>query len=207
MARFVSTTFGTISGRHGSAVATTTKNGQSILRVFNAPSNPKTEAQMTQRTKFALVNKELSYMNDLFKISFHSNSGKNKAVSLALRNAVTGTYPNFSIDYSNLTIASGKLQITDQLSINTTTGTSVKVDWDSTIGTESTSDDVVNLVFLNTLSKVVLLKQATAVRSEGTVDVELPSAWAGASIHSWIYFSNTDTSATSNSQYLSLLQL
>ena len=56
MAKFNSTTFGTISGRHGSAVAATQKNGTSYLRVFRAPSDPKTAKQVNQRAKFGFAN-------------------------------------------------------------------------------------------------------------------------------------------------------
>ena len=49
MAKFSSTTFGPISGRHGTAVAATTKDGKSYIRVYRAPSNPKTEKQVAHR--------------------------------------------------------------------------------------------------------------------------------------------------------------
>lgn len=57
MATFNSTTFGAISGRHGSAVAAYTKNGKCILKVFKTPSNPNTDKQVAQRTKFGFVNR------------------------------------------------------------------------------------------------------------------------------------------------------
>jgi hypothetical protein len=67
MSKYISTTFGYISGRHGTAVAAVQKDGTTVLRVFNPPSNPRKEAQTVQRTKFAMVNQELSVMSKLFQ--------------------------------------------------------------------------------------------------------------------------------------------
>ena len=52
MAKFESTTFGLISGRHGTAVAAKC-NGKNVLRVYSAPSDPKTPKQLAQRAKFS----------------------------------------------------------------------------------------------------------------------------------------------------------
>ncbi len=207
MSKYISTTFGSISGRHGTAVAAVQKDGTTVLRVFNPPSNPRTEAQTVQRAKFAMVNQELSVMSKLFQSTFRNNRGINKAVSLAFREAVTGDYPNFRIDYSKLTLASGNVQSADLINMIVATGTTVNVTWDTTEGIQGNIADGVNLVFMNTTSKITLLKEVVAMRSEGRVDVELPSAWAGAAVHCWIYFTAPDMSATSKSQYVSLLQL
>jgi hypothetical protein len=48
-------------------------------------------------------------MKELFKISFGSTLGKNQAVSYALKDAVTGISPNFTLDYSKLKISIGSL--------------------------------------------------------------------------------------------------
>ena len=70
MAQFNSLTFGTISGRHGSAVATTTKNGKSFLRVYRKPKDAKTEKQVAHRNKFSFAIASLSSMREIFKNSF-----------------------------------------------------------------------------------------------------------------------------------------
>jgi hypothetical protein len=85
MSTFVSTTFGKISGRHGSAVAAIVKKGKNVLKVFTAPFNPKSVKQVAQRTKFKFVITTLLCMNDLFKITFHGLGEFHHAVSLALK--------------------------------------------------------------------------------------------------------------------------
>jgi hypothetical protein len=207
MATFNSTTFGAISGRHGSAVAANTKNGKSILKIFKAPSNPNSEKQVAQRTKFGFVNSELSSMRELFKISFGSTLGKNQAVSFAMKDAVIGVSPDFTLDYSKLKISSGSLYGSGVVSAVKNAGTTVKVDWNYTDLTGNTANDGVNLAFYNVDSKEALLKQNMVLRDLGTVNVELPAIWAGQSVHCWIYFSSPDGKLNSNSQYIDLVQL
>ncbi len=207
MAKFNSTTFGEISGRHGSAVAAITKEGKCILKVFRAPSNPNTEKQISHRSKFGLVNSELSKLQNLFTITFGSKQGKSHAVSLAMANAITGEYPDFAIDYSQLIMAEGIVDQTELVSAEKAEGTKVKVDWDTTVSTESSEMDSVNLIFMNAASKIAVLKQDYALRNAGTANVELPAVWAGAEIHCWIYFFSESGSGTSTSQYIARLQM
>jgi len=207
MATYNSTTFGAISGRHGSAVAASTKSGKCILKIFKAPSNPNTDKQVAQRTKFGFVNSELSYMRELFKITFGSTLGKNQAVSFAMKDAVTGESPDYALDYSKLKISIGSLYGTGQVSLVKTVDSKIKVDWSYTDLTGNTANDQVNLAFFNIETKEALLKQNVVLRSIGTVDVELPTVWAGQSVHCWIYFSSPDGKMNSTSQYIDLVQL
>ena len=206
MATFNSTTFGTISGRHGSAVAATTKSGKSILKVFRAPANPNSDKQQAQRTKFGFVNSELSCMRNLFKTTFRSLNGMQQGVSLAMKNAVSGDSPDYAIDYSLITLSVGSVNTSLQITANKTTGTNVKLVWDKTVGSESTENDNVNIVFFNQSAKMSILKLNQAVRSAGNTELELPAVWVGAEIHCWVYFSTPDETLNSASQYVGLVQ-
>lgn len=207
MATFNSTTFGAISGRHGSAVAATTKDGKSILKVFRAPANPNSDKQQAQRTKFGFVNSELSCMRNLFKITFRNTNGMQQGVSLAMKNAVTGESPDYEIDYSLITLSVGSVNTSLQVSAVKSLGTKVKLDWDTTVGSESADNDGVNFVFFNQFAKMSILKQNEAQRSIGNAELELPAVWAGAEIHCWVYFSTPNNTLNSASQYVGLIQL
>ncbi len=207
MAKFTSTTFGAISGRHGTAVAVTSKDGQSILRVYKAPSDPKSEKQVVQRAKFGFINTELSGYRILLNTTFNSGKGKQLAVSLAMQNgAIVGEYPDYYLDYSSLILSQGTIDKAASVKAVKTEGAKVKVEWESSITSEATSGNNVNLVFLNSDLKLAILKDAVAVRETGHVEVELPTSWAGLDVHCWIYFSNGKR-ATSASQYIAALKL
>lgn len=207
MARFKSTTFGSISGRHGTAVASTMKDGTGILRVYNPPTNPNTPAQQAQRSKFGFVNSELSPLRDIFKNTFRSNRGMNIAVSHVLKNAVIGVAPDYEVDYTQLMFASGSIQFPDQISAEVTTGNSVSLTWDTTLRKEDEFPDFINLVFMNQDSKFTILRENVALRSSGTATHTLPEIWEGKQVYCWAYFSTPESKLTSVSRYIALLQL
>jgi hypothetical protein len=207
MAKFNSTTFGTISGRHGSAVASTTKDGKSILRVFKAPSNPNTEAQITQRSKFGFVNSELSSLREIFKVTFRDSRGMNKAVSCAIKEAVIGNSSEFSIDYSKLMFASGSIQLPEEITAVAISDDGVKLDWDTTLRMEDENPDELNVVLMNVESKFTILRENTALRSAGTITISVPDIWKGVDIYCWIYFSTPENKLTSNSKFIGTLKI
>jgi hypothetical protein len=71
------------------------------------------EAQLEQQAKFALAGTFSQSMNDLLTLGFKDQAikmtGKNYGQSLILKEAITGTYPNFQIDYSKVLLSQGKL--------------------------------------------------------------------------------------------------
>ncbi|HEY5592848.1 MAG TPA: DUF6266 family protein [Paludibacter sp.] len=208
MSTFDSTTFGKISGRHGSAVASISKaTGKNYLRVYTAPSNPKSPKQLAHRAKFALVNKELTCMRNLFKITFGGTSGVSQGISLGFKTAIAGEYPDYSIDFSKLIISKGGLNTSGLNTVAITVGTTIQLTWDTIVGYQGDDNDGANFVFLNASSKIGILKQNEVLRSAGTTDVELPSIWAGQPVHCWIYFSSPDGTMNSDSQYIDLVQL
>ena len=208
MSTFVSTTFGLISGRHGSAVAAVIKKDRTnILKVFNAPTNPKSAKQVSQRTKFSFVIIAMSCLRDLFKVTFQGKGGANHGISLAFRYAVTGTSPDYSIDYSKLVLTEGGVYVAKTTSAVKTTGTSIKVDWSTTQLQSALPTDEVSLVFFHDEYQQVILKQNCEQRSAGTLTVDLPTEWANGEIHCWIYFSTEDGSRDSASKYIGKVQL
>ncbi|MEI6753965.1 MAG: DUF6266 family protein [Paludibacter sp.] len=142
----------------------------------------------------------------MFKTTFRSPNGMLQGVSLAMKNAVTGESPDFVIDYSLITLSVGNVNTSLQITANKAIGTKVKLEWDTTVGSESTEKDNVNLVFFNQAAKMSILKLNQAVRSAGIAELELPAVWAGAEIHCWVYFSTPDETLNSASQYVGLVQ-
>ena len=207
MAEFNSTTFGTISGRHGSAVAATTKSGKCILKVFKAPSNPKTDKQVSQRTKFAFVLAFMVGLRELFKITFHGNGGYQHAVSLALKNAVIGTVSNFSIDFSKRSMSAGTLECVNEATATVKAGTTVKIDWVNKHGDTQKLYSSVNFVFFIAEWNESVLELDGAESLSKTAEIELPAEWAGQKVHCWMYQSKPDASMKSASFYISEVQL
>lgn len=207
MASYEESIFGAISGRHGTAVASRTSDGKKIIRMYRVPSNPNTPAQVAQRTKFGFVNSQLSSMRDIFKVTYRNTKGINLAVSYALKNAVNGSSPDFTLDYSKLCFAWGSIQLPDQVSAIVNSANAVTIDWDTTLRKEDEIPDELNLVFMNVSSKFTILREGVALRDAGTVTFELPEIWAGKEVYCWIYYSTPENNQTSISKFLGIIQL
>ena len=214
MARFNSTTFGEISGRHGGAVAAKTQNNGNILRIFKAPGNPKSEKQVAVRTKFAFVITYMSCLRELFKYTFNGKGGYKTAVSYAFRNAVTGSAPDWTMDVSKLIVAVGSESVyaSGTHAVTLTSGSTVKVDWYTGNIHNSPFDSAkgnytVTVVFFNEDLREAMLYEPNATRIDGTLEVDLPDNWTGGKAHSWLYFTRANGSMNSNSMYLGEVQL
>lgn len=203
MATYSSTTFGGISGRHGTAVASVGKTGN-VLKVYKAPSNPKTERQITQRTKFSFSTNSMASMRELFKYTFRHKGGYNYGLSLAMKGAVAGESPNFTVDFSKLKVAEGSVY---GAGVTTTKqeNKELKLEWTTANiyekGSGAKSADMVYVVFFNEEVKEACLYDGVALRKEGTTTVTIPELWSGKT-HGWMYFGRADESLESNSIYL-----
>src|SRR5690606_6978820 len=75
-----------------------------------------TQRQREQRARFGLVARFLQPIRVLLDLGFadktrgKSVTGYNVAIGYTLRNAVTGTFPDYSVDYTRLLISLGHLQ-------------------------------------------------------------------------------------------------
>ena len=204
MARINSIAFGNISGKVGDTVANVLKDGTNIIKVYRPASNPNTEKQQAQRLKFGLINKEISYMRELFKITFGSTGGVNKVISSAMRNAIVGTFPNFSFDYTQLTLATGSVQPINQINGHLSEHASVKLTWSTYLFFGISSLDKVNIALANPVKRLTVLEKGIATRGDGQCEIALPEKWEGDEIHCWIYLTSENNKRTSNSQYISL---
>ena len=206
MAYFHSSTFGTITGRHGTAVAAIDKDGNNVIRLYRKPFNPNTPKQQALRLKFSIVNKELAPLRQVITIGNKDSRAFSKIVGKAITGAVTGEYPEFSIDFSKVSIVSGTLQSVVAVTAKVATDSPDSLDftWDTTLGFQSrlgADDDKVNIICFNASSSMAIPFMEVATRKEGSAVVTLPEIWQGNDIHCWLYLSSADGTYNSGSVY------
>ena len=146
-------------------------------------------------------------MRSVFTITFDGQYGINRAVSKAMKTALTGEYPDFKLDFSKLIISEGTLNKTPQVRLEQVGGSTVKIEWNAEKLLGHNPADNVNLVFLNQTSKSVILKQNVALSSAGSAEVDLPLDWMDKEVHSWIYFTSPNGILYSTSQYICQFKL
>jgi hypothetical protein len=202
MARFQSSTFGKISGKHGNAVAAVRKDGLNILKVYRVASNPNTVGQKNQRGKFGFAVKQLNCMRKLFTVTFGGQYGTNRAVALAMKTCISGESPDFSIDYSLLQLAVGNLPLAENIKFRSQPDNKFRIEWNTqTIPNQNQNDSLSVVVFFETWKQMIVL-QDVSTRSNGTYTFELTENQLNTGIHCWIFFKSTDKKRFSNSQYL-----
>ena len=207
MAKFKSSTFGEISGKHGDVVAVTMKDGTCYFRAYIIPPNPNTAKQQSQRGVFGFVVKELNCMRKLFSVTFGGQYGINRAVSLAMKTCVSGEFPDFKIDYSKLQLSKGSIQVPANVTISGLKQNSFMLEWSYADLLNEVQDDNLSLVLLNATKKEMLYNQNIALRAGRNVEFYIPEYWLKSEIHAWLYFSSSNNNYFSDSKYLGVITI
>lgn len=191
MAKYYSSTFGAISGKHGSAVAVLRKDGTTYLRLYVKSSNPRTDKQQAHRAKFALSSKALVPFNPIFKKTIGVTNGISTARSHAFKNAIVGEYPNFSVDYEKIMFSFGSLENIQCPSVSVNDGVmSVKWQFDNIL--DSLGEDSVSFVFYNKDTNQAVHLEDVATRADMEAKIEVHEAWAESDLLLWVYVTSGD---------------
>ncbi len=204
MAKFKSSTFGKISGKHGDVVAVTMKDGTTYFRTYIIPPNPNTVKQQSQRGKFGFVVKELNCMRKLFTVTFGGQYGINRAVSLAMKTCVSGEFPDFRIDFSRLQIAVGNLPVPEFLSLEKLSTNTMKLNWSYNELKFENPDDTISVVLFNRVKKQIIHLQNIAFRRDKDVLISVPELILNTEVYMWMYISSEKNNLFSESRFLGL---
>ncbi len=210
MSKVNSFAYGEVSGRFGNTVGAVDKKGRTTMREYRAPGDPKTESQVSQRTKFGFINTELSFMQGMFKttyVSYITRENLRKASWMAVKNSVTGTCPDFTIDYTKLIIAKGSLPRLGLVTVTVGANGAIDVTWDTTLFLGVDPSDKVKIIFNDPDMKSWFISDDNTIRSDGSMTMTIPQSWSGLKVHCWVYAVSSTGKTTSMSQYVSELQL
>lgn len=166
---------GGVSGQVGNVIGGTWK-GIDYLRIKpSSVANPKTPDQVDQRTKFVTVLGFLQPITEFLRTGFKKYASGmtqfNSAMSYNLNNAVTGTYPNYSIDYPNALVSRGNLAGGENGAAASTNPAEVDVSWDDNSGSggaQATDKALIVMYQVLEIGQPQNLAPNVAVKSEGT---------------------------------------
>ena len=198
---------GGISGKVGNVIGGTWK-GIDYLRVKpSSVANPRTEGQVNQRNKFTAVLEFLQPNLDFLKVGFKNSAIKqtefNAAMSYNLRNAITGSAPNFSVDYANTLLSKGNLSKPQEPAAVYITAGHVDFSWRENTGEgDAKEEDLMMMLVYNPSKKESVSVLKGIVRGEEEFSVSVPSSFVGDVVHSYIAIINQEGTITSDSVYL-----
>jgi len=174
------------------------------------PNRKPTTAQLNQQIVFALITGFLKPLKRVLEIGYQSFTKGvtpvNAATGYHLKFAVTGTAPNYEVDYPKVILSVGDLEAPQEPGITATAGTAkVVFDWGALVDPEvgNLTDRATFVAYNPTLKKYTTIRNVIA-RSALTYPLQLPAAWIGHEAHFWMAFTSLDGKVVSNSAYVGL---
>jgi hypothetical protein len=197
---------GGFSGKVGTVVGGNW-NGISYMRsLAQNVKNPRTDAQMTQRSKFALTLAFLKPITNYVRVGFKPYATKqtafNAAMSYIVANAISGEYPNHTLDFAKVLVSRGSLFPVENASAEADAG-KITISWTDNSGiSDALPTDVAMPLVFNPLKVEAVFSTSAAARADGMAEINLPADWAGDNVEVYLGFVSADGKAIANSIYL-----
>lgn len=202
--------FGTFNGKVGSVVASKWK-GLNVVKNFpEKSSKPKSEPQRSQTSQFGLVGSFLKKASGLISIGYQGVSGAvtpwNIALQYHLKEAITGTYPNFQLNYEmvRLSLDDNLMNPAPSAKAVALVGMTVKVSWimEANANKSTLPTDKAYILLYNPAKKKSMSVTGNVLRSGLSIDLPMPSYFTGDVLYGWLFFTSANGKVVSDTQYL-----
>ncbi|MCK5774811.1 MAG: hypothetical protein KAH25_01475 [Bacteroidales bacterium] len=205
---------GGVSGKVGNVVGGNWK-GIDYLRIMPASvANPKTPAQVDQRSKFVTVLRFLQSITPFLRVGYKNQAIKmtqfNSAMSDTLKNSVTGTYPNYVIDYGNVLLSKGTLpNVLNPTANSAIPGNNIAFSWtdNSGMGDASAMDKALVVVYCPELKDATYITEGGSSRDAEGHTIAVPSSYAGKDVEVYISMISENGSKVSNSLHVATVTM
>jgi hypothetical protein len=197
---------GGFSGKVGTVVGSSWKGIAYMRSLPLSVKNPRTLAQVSQRSKFTLVLRLLQPLNEFlrsgWKLYAHRRSPINAAMAYTLANAVAGKYPDYEIIPGKVLVSRGTLTPVASGFVSCSDG-QVEFQWEDNSGKGSAkATDKALIAIINLAKDEAVTITAGAPRLDCTQKVTVPAEWLGDDVHAYIGFISEDGKEVANSVYL-----
>lgn len=205
MAKFINGAIGTFSGKVGSVIGSSWRNIHYMRGLPKKRTKPFTEAQLAQQMRFGLMGSFLLPLKGLFEIGLANvDDGKATLFNLAMGMnlaAVTGTYPDFTIDYSKVTFSKGALLKPRGVSV-TAGAQEVTVAWrPGTTPYDGKADDDVYVLLYDRELEVFYTADEVVARAVGEAVIPVDDDTAGHDAEVWLFCVSRDGKLISKTVY------
>lgn len=167
-----------------------------------------TQAQLEQQQKFALVTAFLGNFSELIEVGFMATlpaTPMNEAVAYHLKEAITGTSPDYAIDLPKFRFSAGKVELPDPITASAIPGSKIRFEWDGNQIVEGKfidPSDKLTVLAYNPLKEKFVKVFAATTRDMGEYDLKLPASFEGDTVHLYISFVSGIKKLNSNSFYV-----
>lgn len=187
---------GEFSGRVGNIIGSSWK-GMSVMKIRPASvHNPRTPLQQANRGRFALMGRFLASQNRLIRIGWKpavlNTSAFNEAMRYNLATAITGEYPEFTIDYGKIKLSTGKLPGLSNLQLLASSDVSFTLSWTDNSTLELASGtDLLMAGMYDEVSGESYTLSGFSTRMEATAEIFLPHNWSARQVHVFVFMVST----------------
>ena len=197
---------GGFSGKVGTVVGASWKGIDYIRSLPASVRNPRTEGQVTQRSRFLVTLEFLKAINSFIRVGYKTyaikQSAYNAAMSYIVNNAVMGAYPDFEIDFPNVLVSRGSLKQAEGATATAGAG-SMSFAWTDNSGVSNAlATDKAMLLVFNSVKGEAVFNTAAADRSAETADLPFPAGWSADTVEVYLGFISNDGLLVANSVYL-----
>ncbi len=197
---------GGFSGKVGTVVGSSWKGVAYMRGKAEHVNNPQTAGQLAQRAKMELAHTYLKpaipYLNLGLRDVAKNRSPFNYAVSHFVKNAISGDYPDFTIDYSKIILSHGPLIPVVMTKVECY-GPNVSFLWK--VNSESSNADEYDIIMAFVINKdkaEVYYDMELAYRADMSTQAHLPDSWLNDHIEVYYSMASEDYKLISNSFYL-----
>jgi hypothetical protein len=164
-----------------------------------------TQAQLEHRARFSLASSFVKVLSGLLDTSFRQfavrMTGTNSAFSYLFKNAVTGNYPGYTLDYSRVLISRGDLPNADNPTATAAAAGKINFAWADNTGIgKAGSDDTAILVVYCPSMQAALYTTIGATRGAGGQFYDV-TAFHGQLVETWVGFISADGSEIADSVF------
>lgn len=197
---------GGFSGKVGTVIGSSWKGISYMRGRAQSVKNPRTEGQVEQRSKFALTLDFLkpitAYVRTGYKTYANKQTAFNAAMSYIVKNAVSGAFPNYALDFSQVLVSRGSL--TQPLNANATMAAGkVSISWTDNSGQgDAQPIDVAMPLAFNTDKGEAVFSTNSDTRADQLAELTFPADWVGDTVEIYIGFISADGINVANSLYL-----
>ena len=123
-------------------------------------------------------------------------------MSYILNNAITGAFPDFSVDMSKVLVSRGNLTGAAN-ALATSADGAVSISWEDNTGSgTAVQTDKALIVAINPARAEAVYETAGSQRSTGAHEIAVPADWLGESVEVFLGFITEDGKEVANSVYL-----
>lgn len=190
------------------------RNGQNLLRSSTSSAkNTRTPLQLAQRDKIRICTAFTSafsgtgFFNKSFPAHGHGGTGYNRAISALMSRALTGVYPDLSLNYEQVLISKGKLPGAEKAKAVLKPKEVIQFSFtnNSTDGIASAEDTVILVAYAPEPQQAIFTLYG-GFRKDGRAYLNV-AAFKGYTVETWIGFLSKDEADASDSVWTGSVQL